>query len=206
MADKRGEYRKPRLFTFNALDEDVTVNLEFSIPFLKIPAKRAVQSTGLWSGSFPSLNINPAALAVGGAVVFGASVALPLLLKKYALQYPQQRYAKILDSTEFSTDAILHFASELLSDNNSVRGCALRIACWTAQETIADTPRVWNQVMSNPFLTSLINATAIEDAMLSGKKGRECETYTPCPLRQEHLPTLINNVAALTGSVESVRY
>lgn len=28
MAEKRGEYRKPRLFTFNALDEDVTVSIE----------------------------------------------------------------------------------------------------------------------------------------------------------------------------------
>lgn len=27
MADKRGEYRKPRLFTFNALDDDVTVSV-----------------------------------------------------------------------------------------------------------------------------------------------------------------------------------
>lgn len=28
MAEKRGEYKKPRLFTFNALDEDVTVSIE----------------------------------------------------------------------------------------------------------------------------------------------------------------------------------
>ncbi|XP_049878224.1 uncharacterized protein LOC126375324 [Pectinophora gossypiella] len=188
--------KKARLFTFNTNDDDaVTVDLEFSIPFLTIPAKNAVSYfNGFWP-SVPSININLATLALGGAIIFGSTVLLPLLSKNLAAQYPHDRYSRLLDSAQFSTDALLDIASQLLADGQSVRGCALRISCWTAQRSDAETIRTWHQIMSNNLLSPVINSTAVADAMMSGKHGRDCETYSPCPLKEQHVPMLLNNLA-----------
>ncbi|CAB3249404.1 unnamed protein product [Arctia plantaginis] len=75
------ERRQPKLFSFNVADEDVSIDLQFSIPFLKLPVKKTMDSAYGMIG-LPSININPAALALGGAVVLGTTVVLPFFAKQ----------------------------------------------------------------------------------------------------------------------------
>lgn len=61
----------------------VQVELEFRVPFLSIPVKKAVDSAMGWGsglGGFPpSANLNVGAVVLAGVIVFGASVFLPAL-------------------------------------------------------------------------------------------------------------------------------
>ncbi|KAJ0173515.1 hypothetical protein K1T71_010664 [Dendrolimus kikuchii] len=88
----------------------------------------------------------------------------------------------------------------MLSDTRSVRGCALRIACWTSQSNFMDPAKVIHKIASNRLLSSIVNSTAIEDAMLSGINGRDCMTYNPCPVKEEYIPMIIHNILAFTSS------
>ncbi|CAH0594380.1 unnamed protein product [Chrysodeixis includens] len=105
----------------------------------------------------------------------------------------------VLENTEFSTDAVLDFASQMLSNTHGFRGCPLRVACWAAQLEIADQREIMNQIANNKLLSSLVNSSAVEDAMVSGRHGRSCSTYTPCPLQEHHLPVIMRNLAAFTS-------
>lgn len=56
--------------------------MEFRVPFLSIPVKRAMETAQGWTqglyGVPPSANVNVGALVLGGAVIFGAAVIIPL--------------------------------------------------------------------------------------------------------------------------------
>lgn len=59
------------------------VELEFRVPFLNIPVKKAAETMAGWGqgvyGLPPKANVNIPALVLGGAVIFGAAVALPAI-------------------------------------------------------------------------------------------------------------------------------
>lgn len=60
------------------------MELEFRVPFLHLPVKRAMDTmhTMGWGGDLskiPSANLNLAALGLGGAVIIGSAVAVPIL-------------------------------------------------------------------------------------------------------------------------------
>ncbi|XP_047033942.1 uncharacterized protein LOC124640277 isoform X2 [Helicoverpa zea] len=148
---------------------------------------------------FPLVNINPASLALGGAVVLGTSIVVPFLLKYYAYE-ASGRYARILDNAEFGADAVLDFAQQMMSGSHGFRGCPLKIACWAAQQEYVNTRVVLNHIVNNRLLSSMVNSSAVEDAMLSGMHGRSCSSYGPCPLQERHLPILMNNLAVLTNT------
>ncbi|KAL0819472.1 hypothetical protein ABMA28_007576 [Loxostege sticticalis] len=189
--------REARLFSFNTVEDDVRIDLQFGVPFISIPVKKTVDTFGTSLG-LPTININPASLAVGGVIVMATTVLIPFLVKSYIYEHPQRRYAKLLQVADFENSEVLEFASRMLSETRSVRGCALRMACWTGQMPASeDIMRMWDQVLSNKLLSSMVNATAVEDAMLSGRTGRDCSSYNPCPLREHHLPVLVNNIAFL---------
>ncbi|PZC77816.1 hypothetical protein B5X24_HaOG202927 [Helicoverpa armigera] len=89
---KREGGRRGKLFSFNTVDEDIRIDLDFTVPFISIPVKRTMNSAhGLLD--FPLININPASLALGGAVVLGTSIVVPFLLKYYAYE-ASGRYAR----------------------------------------------------------------------------------------------------------------
>ncbi|XP_060805209.1 uncharacterized protein LOC132902805 [Amyelois transitella] len=188
--------RRARLFTFNTLDHDIVVSMEFSIPFLTIPVKKTMDDgLGLSSLGLPPVNINPGALALGGAIVLGTTIIIPLILKKFAYQYPEQRYSKLLNTAGFEADVLLEFVNEVV-ENKSFQSCALRIACWSGQSgQYVEFIKMWDQITSNKIISSMINATAVEDAMVQGRKGLDCLTYTPCPLRRNHLQEIMKNIA-----------
>lgn len=61
------------------------MELEFRVPFLSLPVKRAMETMNTmgWgaalSGNIPSANLNLAALGLGGAIIIGSAVAVPVL-------------------------------------------------------------------------------------------------------------------------------
>ncbi|XP_059047381.1 uncharacterized protein LOC131842830 [Achroia grisella] len=201
-SDKNSSVRKPRFLTFNTLDNDIGINLEFSIPFISIPIKKGMDADFGFSSSLglPAVNVNPTSLAIGGAMVIGASVLVPLLLRTYAASYPHNRYSKLLNNAEFEADTMLNFANQML-ENPNFRSCTLRVACWTGQRAIhSNFMNVWNYARSNKILSSMINSTAVDEAILSGRKGEDCMTYAPCPLRRHHILMLMNSLPANTFS------
>ncbi|XP_053613386.1 uncharacterized protein LOC128676940 [Plodia interpunctella] len=200
---KNRDKRRARLFSFNTLENDIKVNLEFSIPFLSIPVKKTMDSGfGLQSLGLPTVNLNPGALALGGAVVLGTTFVIPLLLKKFANQYPERRYSKMLNNAEFDADLLLGFVNELL-DSHSVHGCSLRVACWSGQSAhYGDFMKLWDQVTSNKIISTMVNTTAVEDAMIQGRNGHDCLTFTPCPLQKNHLPQIMKNISLLTKTFD----
>lgn len=53
----------------------------------------------------------------------------------------------VLENTDFSADAVLNFANQMLTDGRGLRGCALRVTCWTEQEQYADPSKVMTFVL-----------------------------------------------------------
>ncbi|XP_075982930.1 uncharacterized protein LOC142981127 [Anticarsia gemmatalis] len=191
--------RQAKFFSFNVMEEDITIDLDFNIPFIKIPVKKTTDSVyGLTE--FPTININPASIALGGAVVLGTTVLIPFLLKYYTYHHDDYRYARILDNAEFGADALLDFAQQMVMNSHGFRGCPLRLACWAAQREVADPHAILNQITNNKLLSSMVNSSAVEDAMISGMHGRSCSSYGPCPLQEHHLPVIMNNLAVLTNN------
>ncbi|GBP17929.1 hypothetical protein EVAR_7922_1 [Eumeta japonica] len=71
------------------------VDLDFTVPFISIPIRKSFNAMIGGEGFvFPTANINMAGLALGGAMVFGSVVILPILVKAYAAHHPDQPYAK----------------------------------------------------------------------------------------------------------------
>ncbi|XP_063367649.1 uncharacterized protein LOC134656061 [Cydia amplana] len=229
--------RKPRLFTFNTMDQDISVGLDFSIPFLSIPVKPTVDNV-FGSIGMPTVNVNLQALVLGGGLVIASTFLIPLLLKSYAHHPPYDRYAKkhcansneliyfiffigpdfyfkwelvqytagskqimfsitVLEHTQFGADGVLDFASNVLS--GGMQGCALRVACWSGQHDHEDGAKFWTGVLSNQLVSSLVNSTAVEDAIASGRRGRDCSVYSPCPLNAQHYPMLMKNLMQLSN-------
>ncbi|XP_063539385.1 uncharacterized protein LOC134748523, partial [Cydia strobilella] len=207
------------------LIDDLQVDLDFSIPFLSIPLKPTVDNV-FGSIGIPTVNVNLPALVLGGGVVIASTFLLPLLFKNYAHHPPYERYAKnirwlkfvqyirvqrtlnycrkmfsitVLEHTQFGADGVLDFASNVLS--GGVQGCALRVACWSGQRDHEDGAKFWTRVMSNQLLSTLVNSTAVEDAIASGRRGRDCSVYSPCPLTAQHYPMLMKNLIQLTNTI-----
>ncbi|KAJ0173512.1 hypothetical protein K1T71_010661 [Dendrolimus kikuchii] len=67
------------------------IDLDFSIPFISIPVRKTIDSFDTLD--FPTININPASLALGGAVVLGTTVLAPLFLQSYTA-YAGPRYSR----------------------------------------------------------------------------------------------------------------
>ncbi|CAD7090212.1 unnamed protein product [Hermetia illucens] len=69
--------RQSRFIKFNTLDDDLRVELEFLVPFLKIPVKRTMNDASSIAKGF--MNINVAALVLTGIMVIaGVSTASAL--------------------------------------------------------------------------------------------------------------------------------
>ncbi|XP_047994229.1 uncharacterized protein LOC125232559 [Leguminivora glycinivorella] len=151
------------------------------------------------SAGIPSVNLNVPALVLGGGLVIASTFLLPLLFKTYAHHPPLDRYAKILEHTQFGADGVLDFANNVLS--GGVEGCALRVACWSGQRDHEDEAKFWTGMMSNQLVSTLVNSTAVEDAIASGRRGRDCSVYSPCPLSAQHYPMLMKHLMQLSNTI-----
>ncbi|KAL3285595.1 hypothetical protein HHI36_000125 [Cryptolaemus montrouzieri] len=81
----RFESRQNRLISFQTLDEGISVELDFSVPFIKIPVKKSLSFA---EGTLA--NINVGALVLSGGLVVGITLLMPILIGVFSKQmtYP----------------------------------------------------------------------------------------------------------------------
>lgn len=62
--------------------------------FLPSIRRNCTNKTNPCLQSLPSINVNLAGLAIGGAVVAATVVGIPLFMKTFAALHPEQRYSR----------------------------------------------------------------------------------------------------------------
>lgn len=114
--------RKPRGFQFHADDEDVNVELEFIIPFIRIPIERSMTVTQTAFRSLFNLNLH-SLLTTGAIVAVGGIFAI--ILKGFFTQFVYISNYKKLSRNEDAKlpDSLL--LEELYARNSSESGKSL---------------------------------------------------------------------------------
>ncbi|XP_033240333.1 uncharacterized protein [Drosophila pseudoobscura] len=182
-----GVGREGRGFHFHASGEDVSVELEFIVPFLKVPVKRsmglardAVQNLlNLRTGTL----LNTAVVVAAGAVIAAVVRLLlaPLVITSlgnghghgYGYRSDTARGMRSL------TDAV---ESHLEEHNMDVSACAQRYICQYLQHSVSPSyARALHVVASSPWLDSLTKDTAVRHAVETARGSRTCaHTYARC--------------------------
>ncbi|CAH2044993.1 unnamed protein product, partial [Iphiclides podalirius] len=85
------------------------------------------------------------------------------------------------------TSAILDIAKTLTSNSHS---CPSRLACWASRFSNRENLEIWQQMISNPLLGTILNSTAVEEAFRAGRNGVDCESFAPCPFDEEQRANL----------------
>ncbi|KAH8337663.1 hypothetical protein KR074_004355 [Drosophila pseudoananassae] len=182
MENREGD-REGRGFHFHASGEDVSVELEFIVPFAKIPVKRsmnlardAVQSIlNLRTGAI----LNTAVVVAAGAVIAAVVrlVLAPLVVTSigngYAYKSDSERGMRRL------TDVV---ESQLEEHNIDMSVCIQRWLCQYLQKNLsAGYSRVLNVLTNAPWLHPYVNGTAVFHAIETSQSDRSCShTYLQC--------------------------
>ncbi|XP_037823834.1 uncharacterized protein LOC119612172 [Lucilia sericata] len=200
--------RKPRGFQFHADDRDFNVELEFIVPFIRIPIERGMTLTQTAFRSLFNLNLQ-SLLTTGGIVAVGGIFAL--ILKSVFSQFvyisdyrktSRNEDANQPDSIQFSkfysgnsSENVLNinkFASimesKLQENNINISHCIQRSLCNYAQQNFCNNnsvsgglPRILDGVFSLDLVRNYLSGTAIKDALDSAKEGVDCvEVYANC--------------------------
>ncbi|XP_016950989.1 uncharacterized protein LOC108025190 [Drosophila biarmipes] len=175
--------REARGFHFHASGEDVSVELEFIVPFLKVPVKR---SMGLARDALQGiLNlrtgalINTAVVVAAGAVIAAVVRLLiaPLVITSVAGGYgyksePDRGMRRLTDVVE----------SQLEEHNIDASICVQRMICQYLQQNVSSgCARALNVLTSSPWLHSFMDGTAVFQAIQSARSNRSCtHTYSSC--------------------------
>ncbi|XP_046806160.1 uncharacterized protein LOC111677323 [Lucilia cuprina] len=200
--------RKPRGFQFHADDRDFNVELEFIVPFVRIPIERGMTLTKTAFRSLFNLNLQ-SLLTTGGIVAVGGIFAL--ILKSVFSQFvyisdyrktSRNEDAYQSDSIQFSdlnsgnfSESVLNMnkiastmESKLQENNINISHCIQRSLCNYAQQNFCNSnsmseglPRILDGVFSLDLVHNYLSGTAIKDALDSAKEGVDCvEIYANC--------------------------
>ncbi|KAH8385894.1 hypothetical protein KR200_005852 [Drosophila serrata] len=178
-----GVEREGRGFHFHASGEDVSVELEFIVPFLKVPVKRsmnlardAVQSLlNLRTGAILNTVVVVAAGAVIAAVVrlLLAPLVITSLGNGYGYKSETGRGMRRL------TDVV---ESQLEEHNIDMTICVQQLICQYLQRNLSSGyARVLNVLASSSWLPSSVQGTAVFQAIQSSRSNRSCShTFRSC--------------------------
>ncbi|XP_052851390.1 uncharacterized protein LOC128261642 [Drosophila gunungcola] len=178
-----GLEREGRGFHFHASGEDVSVELEFIVPFLKIPVKRsmnlardAIQNVlNLRTGAI----INTAVVVAAGAVIAAVVRLLiaPLVFTSLGNGYgyksdPERGMRRLTDVVE----------SQLEEHNIDMSVCVQRMICQYLQKNLSSGyARALNVLTSPPWIHPFVDGTAVFHAIQSSRSSRSCtHTYQSC--------------------------
>ncbi|XP_043655613.1 uncharacterized protein LOC122621721 [Drosophila teissieri] len=181
--ENAGQDREGRGFHFHASGEDVSVELEFIVPFLKVPVKRsmhlarnAVQNIlNLRTGAL----VNTAVVVAAGAVIAAVVRLLlaPLVITSVGHGYgyksaPDRGVRRLTDVVE----------SQLEEHNIDVSVCVQRMICQYLQQNLSSGyARALNVLTSSSWLHSIVDGTAVFHAIQSARSSRSCtHTYRSC--------------------------
>ncbi|XP_017055271.1 uncharacterized protein LOC108097483 [Drosophila ficusphila] len=175
--------REGRGFHFHASGEDVSVELEFIVPFIKVPVKRsmnlardAVQSIlNLRTGAL----INTAVVVAAGAVIAAVVRLLiaPLVITSIGNGYGYK--SETGRDMRRLTDVV---ESQLEEHNIDMSVCVQRMICQYLQRNISSGyARVLNVLTSSSWLHSFVDGTAVFHAIQTARSSRNCvHTYRSC--------------------------
>ncbi|XP_022214646.2 uncharacterized protein LOC111069063 [Drosophila obscura] len=188
-----GVGRQGRGFHFQASDEDVSVELEFIVPFVRVPVKRsmslardAVQNLlNLRTGTL----LNTAVVVAAGAVI--AAVVRLLLAPLVVTSLGNGNgYSYKSDHTTRGMRSLTNVVESHLEEHNiDMSACVQRYICQYLQHNISSSyARLLHLLASSPWLESLTRGTAVVHAIQTAHSSgsRTCgSTYARC-----RLPTL----------------
>ncbi|XP_064552887.1 uncharacterized protein LOC135438490 [Drosophila montana] len=202
--EERGE-REARGFHFSASGEDVSVEMEFIVPFVKVPAKRSMQLArdavqGLLNLRTGAL-LNTAVIVAAGAIIAGIVrlVLAPLVFTSInnaqgygysGKQYEEQPTdSNTISRGMRSLTQVLE--SQLDEHSIDVSSCAQRAICHYLQHNAAQSQRLnlspsnaarLIDVLANSrWLDSYLNGTAVFSAIDAARSSRNCDQiYSSC--------------------------
>ncbi|XP_034660473.1 uncharacterized protein LOC117896337 [Drosophila subobscura] len=175
--------REGRGFHFHASGEDVSVELEFIVPFFKVPVKRsmgmardAVQNLlNLRTGTL----LNTAVVVAAGAIIAAVVRLLlaPLVVTSLGNGYPYRS-----DPTRGMRRLTNVVESHLEEHNIDMSACVQRYICHYLQHNVSSSyARLLHVLASSPWLDSLTRGTAVLHAIQTARSSRTCgHTYARC--------------------------
>ncbi|XP_017076203.2 uncharacterized protein LOC108111319 [Drosophila eugracilis] len=192
-ADNNKLEREGRGFHFHASGEDVSVELEFIVPFLKVPVKRsmnlardAVQNIlNLRTGAI----INTAVVVAAGAVI---AAVVRLLLAPLVITSIGNGYGYKSGSDRGMRRLTDVVESQLEEHNIDMSVCVQRMICQYLQQNLSSGyARVLNVLTSSSWLHSFVDGTAVFHAIQSARSSRSCTlTYRSCRWKSGGLPQI----------------
>ncbi|XP_066262505.1 uncharacterized protein [Euwallacea similis] len=190
--------RHSRLINFNA-DGDLQLDLDFNVPFLTLPIKRSMDmaKTSL-------VNFNVGAILLAGVIIFGAAVALPVILMFFNKKglVPAENPLNIMYGrigAQKSEDSRLWnylnaIDTSLLENNIDLTSCSQRFACWMVKKSTQNVTRGKGS-SSEKILDGLANSKWIQEyalnplfkeAIINGIEDKNCTAiYARCRLNHE---------------------
>ncbi|KAH8388607.1 hypothetical protein KR093_011141 [Drosophila rubida] len=196
LRDEKGAGREARGFHFNANGEDVNVELEFIIPFVRVPVRRSIKLARDAVLSVLNLQkaalLNTAVIVVAGAIMAGIVrlVLAPIVFTSMANSYAGYSAKEYNDLTQV-------MESQLDEHNIDVSVCAQRAICQYLQHNAAQLHRLdagvslpggarFLHLMANSRWTdSLLNGTAVFSAIDVARNSRNCnQVYRSCSWSQ----------------------
>ncbi|KAH8414406.1 hypothetical protein KR215_005375 [Drosophila sulfurigaster] len=190
--------REARGFHFNASGQDVNVELEFIVPFVRVPVKRsiklareAVQSVlNLQKGAL----LNTAVIVVAGAIIASIVrlVLAPIVFTSLANNYAG--YLALISLFPFIVRSLTQVLESQLDEHNiDVSVCAQRAICQYLQHnaaqahrldagfSLSNAARLLHLMANSPWTDSLLNGTAVFSAIDVARSSRNChQVYRSC--------------------------
>ncbi|KAL7731188.1 hypothetical protein ACLKA6_014379 [Drosophila palustris] len=202
VAAEQGAGREARGFHFDATDGDVNVEMEFIVPFVKVPVKRSIKFARDAAMSVLNLQkgalLNTAVIVVAGAIIAGIVrlVLAPIVFTSMASNYAGYN-AKEYDETVKSGRGMRSLSqvleSQLDEHNIDVSVCAQRAICHYLQHnaaqlqrhdarlTLPNTARLIDTLTNSRWTDSLLNGTAVFNAIDVARSSGNCNhIYRSC--------------------------
>ncbi|BES90207.1 Hypothetical protein NTJ_03015 [Nesidiocoris tenuis] len=172
--------KKSRFISFNNDEGEVKVELDFAVPFIKIPTSRSRSGTNELK---PGLNVNVNGLATVGAMLFLFVTVVPKVVQLFI---PQAQ----VTATENLIPLMGKLDDALRSMDISTTDCYQRSACWIASNSLVKYPFSSTEGSSSQWLRGFIENEAMQDAFQNGLKGGDCAVYK-CPLSMNAISQII---------------
>ncbi|XP_046865351.1 uncharacterized protein LOC111519701 [Drosophila willistoni] len=180
------EEREGRGFHFHASGQDVSVELEFIVPFFRVPVKRSMNFARNAFQSILNLRtgaiINTAVIVAAGAII--AAVVRLILAPLVITSLNNGGYILKSDKTikrgmRGLTDAV---ESQLEEHNIDMTACMQRYICHYMQSSSSSTPvRLIHVLANSQWLNVYLNGTAVYNAIKVAQGNLNCDyIYRSC--------------------------
>ncbi|XP_061390911.1 uncharacterized protein LOC133326243, partial [Musca vetustissima] len=186
--------RKSRGFQFHADEKDVSIELEFIIPFLRVPIERSMSVAKTALRSLFNLNVS-SLLTTGAIVAVGGIFAIllkflftPFLPPGYPVfrktsrnsgEYPQTVWNTYNNTDEGDRQNILSFVETKLHERNINLGtCMQKSICDYIQKSSYDPSgsigKVIDGMLSLDSIRNILSGTAVNSAVDAARNGEDC--------------------------------